>query len=668
MAVRAASLPGGEPARRTAAGELAAPRLRGLLVILALLVLPHLFHLHWSHTALFLGFWGWRWLGLRRPAVLPRGPWLPLLTLAAAGVVIVSRHGAIDLTTSTGLFVAGLGLKLMELNSERDLYFVVFLGWFVALTQFLYDQSLAMAAYAFAAAAALTAVLVQVNAAAPLPWRAALRSAAGLLLPALPLMAGLFLFFPRPHGGFFRLPFDARATTGLAEVLEPGAIASLATSYEVAFRVDFDGDLPPPDQRYWRAQVFWRFDGRRWLPHPAMQQPRRIGFAGVGKPVRYQITVEPHHRRWLFSLGIPAAAPERAWLTREGVLMARAPVDERIRYAAVSYPRYRFPPLTPLARRLALQLPGPPDPRVQALVAELRRGADGPRGFAAALLDYFRTQGFRYTLHPGTLGGDPVAAFLFDTRAGFCEHYAGAAAYLLRAAGIPARIVGGYLGGFVNPRGRFLEVYQANAHAWVEYWDGARGWVRLDPTEAVAPRYVEQVRDLSDPLSAATPPPQPATAARSLAGARAGEADGWRQWVRGLLVFWSALDHRWHLWVLSYDREAQARLLAGLRGRWPGIVLALAAGLWLWGRRGRASRQTDPLLQAYQRFLRRLARQGLHKHPHETPTAFARRAAAACPQEAERILAVTAWFVRGRYGKTGRKRALREMEALLGRG
>ncbi len=640
-------------------------RLRFLLVALALLVSPHLFHLHWSHILLFVGFWLWRWLGVGNPRLLPRGPWLPLLTLGATVVVLVSRRGAIDLTTSTGLFVAGLGLKLMELKGERDLHFVVLLGWFVALTQFLYDQSLWMGLYAFAAVILLTGVLVQFNSVRQLSWRPLARTVLGLLLPALPMTVLLFLLFPRPYGGFIRLPFDSRSKTGLAEILEPGAVARLAVSREVAFRVDFDAGLPPPERRYWRAQVFWRFDGRRWLPSTALRRPVSTPLPGRDGAIRYQVTVEPHHRRWLFSLGMPGSIPPVARMTREGVLEARFPVDERLRYRVVSYGTYRFPPLSETERNLALQLPGQPSKAVRELVERLRRRADRPRDFADAVLAYFRDQGFRYTLHPGTLGPRFIDRFLFDTRAGFCEHYASAFAYLMRAAGIPSRVVGGYLGGFVNPRGRFLEVYQANAHAWAEIWVEGEGWVRYDPTQAVAPRYVDQVRDLSDPLPVATLRWQ-------LQGIPVNRGAGdffWRGLGRELQIFWSDLDHRWHLWVLSYDRGTQDRLFLVLRTNWPKLALLTAALLALiWWRRGRPG-ESDPLVREYQRFLRRLQRQGIVKAPHETALAFAERACRHWPDQAQRIRQVTEVFIQARYGRKSPERAariLRQLAAKIG--
>lgn len=639
-------------------------KLRFLLLALASLVLPHGLHLHWSHTLLFTGFWTWRWLSIGRPYLLPSGNWLPILTLTAASVVVVSQRGIINLTTSIGLFVAGLGLKLMELKSERDLYFVVFLGWFVVLTQFLYDQSLGMALYAFTAVALLTGVLVQFNGARCLPWRDLAQTVTGLLGPALAVAVGLFLLFPRPHGGFIHLPFDPRAKTGLAEILEPGAIARLSTSQEVAFRVDFEGEPPPPEERYFRAQVFWHFDGRRWLPEPAMQQPLPRPLPGMGSSYLYYVTVEPHHRHWLFSLGFPASVPEGARLTQEGLLTAQLPVEKRLRYRLASFSGYRFPPLSPWERQLALQLPEAPSGKVQALVDRLRPPSGRPEDFALAVLHYFRGQGFRYTLSPDTLGDRPIEEFLFDTRAGFCEHYASTLAYLMRVAGFPARIVAGYLGGFVNPRGHFLEVYQANAHAWVEMWAEGRGWVRVDPTVAVAPRYVEQVQNLADPLSAAIPlASEPAADSRSEA-AKA-RADIWRKLVRSGIILWSNLDHRWHAWVLSYDRQAQLLLLTALAERWP--LLISAALLALLGLKARSGGETDPLLRAYQAFLQHLSCLGLSKTAQETPWDFARRAAARLPAEAARIHRITEAFIRGRYGRGSALEAAQEIYRLLRR-
>ncbi len=623
-------------------------KLRFLLLSLWLLVAPHFFHLHPSHTLLFLALWCWRWLGLSRPHLMPSGNFLAVLTLASALVVLLAQRGAFDLTTSTGLFVAGLGLKLMELKTPRDLYFVVSLGWLVALIEFLHDQSLKVALYEFAALSLLTAAQLQLNSVGHLPRRALVAQLACLLLPALPLAVGLFLLFPRPQGGFVHLPFATHAKTGLAEILVPGAISHLAASSEIALRVDFEGDMPPPKERYFRAQVFWRFDGHSWHPHPAMQQKLPEPPPGIGKRYVYQLTVEPHQRRWLFSLGLPANAPPGAHLTREGGLKADFPVEKRIRYRLTSFSAWRFPPLSPLERALALQLPEPPSAKIQDLVNKLRPPSGKPEEFARAVLAYFRTQGFRYTLHPGPLGARPIEEFLFSTRAGFCEHYASAFAYLMRAAGVPARIVGGYLGGFVNPRGGFLEVYQANAHAWVEIWVESQGWIRVDPTEAVAPQYLEQAQNLPSPLNPALPALKPEDPFSTTA--TQGQASLWRRLVHNALIFWSDLEHRWHLWVLSYDATTQAALLAYLAKNWPKLMLLLGGLLGLLAMRARRCK-ADPLLLAYQEFLGQMARQGLIKAPWESPYAFAQRVAAQMPNEAWWVYRLTEAFLRARYGR-----------------
>ncbi len=628
-------------------------KLRWLLIILGLVTLPHFWHLHLSHSGLFALCWGWRWLAVSRPHWLPRARCLPVLTLAAA-LVVIGTAFALDLTTSTGLFVVGLGLKLMELNQARDVYLAVLLGWFVALTQCLYDQSLSMAAYLLVTSALTVAWLVQFHATQPLSGRGLVAWMGKLYAAAIGPSVLLFLGLPRVQGGFFLLPVASSAVTGLAETMAPGTIARLATSAQVAFRVDFVGPPPPPAERYWRAQVLWRFDGQSWLPEPAFKLPLAAPFPGLGEPVSYQVIIEPHRHRWLFSLGIPGSIPEGVRLIREGVLESFSPVTERRRYRLRSYPAYRFPPLWPSERQMALQLPHPPSTKVQALVERLKGHGDYPQ----AVLEFFRAEGFRYTLEPGQIEGDFIERFLFETRAGFCEHYASAFVYLLRAAGIPARVVTGYLGGFVHPRG-FIEVYQANAHAWAEGWDEARGWVRYDPTRAVAPGYVEQVQDLPAPLTTAEVN-QLAAPAQSHVPA----PELWSVWEQHWRILWSDLDYRWQQWVLGYDQTAQDRLLAALAPYWPWLALFAAGILGGIGSRRRL-RDGDRLVHEYQAYLRHLKkRYGVGKFPSETPQEFAVRAGRLCPQEAERLRRITEVLIAAHYGRQDRIQAAQAIRRL----
>ncbi|WP_022950179.1 transglutaminase TgpA family protein [Methylohalobius crimeensis] len=624
-----------------------------LLWTLLILVLPHFFHLPWSSTLVFLSLWGWRLWGCRFAGSLPRGRWVPFLALIAAALVIVSRHGAVDLDTSTGLFVSGLGLKLMELNQSRDIYLTIFLGWFVALTQFLYDQSFWMVGYALTTALLLTGVLIRLNISMRPAWKTVWQITLSLLLPALPIAVLLFLFFPRVTGPFWRLPLTNQAQTGLSDVMEPGSIADLTTNREVAFRVEFEGALPPPEMRYWRAQVFWRLEGGRWSSIPTAERPIKAPPPGSGATYHYTITQEPHHRHWLFSLGIPNSIPAEAILNRSLVLSSRNPVHERIRYSLISHVHSRIPPLSTREQHWALQLPAPPPSRIDALVSNWHNRTQTPQGIAGQVLDFFRDHGFVYTLHPERLSSqNPIEQFLFDTRRGFCEHYASAFVYLMRAAGIPARIVGGYLGGFYNRTGDFLEVYQSNAHAWAEIWVPKRGWVHYDPTQAVAPWYVEHELDMPDPASLnASAPEEIGSTSTAVA-----PLSVWKGLNRQIHIVWSSVNHGWHRWVLNYGVGSQTRLFQYLRSQgWMGIKILLgipcAIILIRQGYRWREYRRRPPAVRHYERLLKQLQRKGVSKRPHEAPREFARRARLLVPDRSEPIEDFTEGYLAVRYGK-----------------
>ncbi len=587
-----------------------------------------------------------------------------LLTLATVTVVVVSRHGALDITTSTGLLVTALGLKLLELKTIRDVYIAVFLGWFVTLTQFLFDQSLVMAGFALLAVAALIAALIQFNVPRPVGLQRLITIVVNLIFPAVPVMVLLFLFFPRLTGPFFSLPLDTQATTGLSEIMEPGSISSLATSSEIAFRVDFDGAIPAPQERYWRAQVFWHFDGRRWLPMVETQVATAAPYAGAGRRYHYRITLEPHHHRWLFSLGFPGSIPSGFQLTREGVLQSRHPVYERILYSLQSFEHLGFPALGNVDRQRALQLPGPATPRIDRLVAEWRRRSKSPRKLADTVMSYFETQGFTYVLQPPLLGDRSIDRFLFETRQGFCEHYASAFVYLMRVAGVPARIVGGYLGGFLNPQGGFLEVYQANAHAWAEIWIDGSGWVRYDPTQAVAPRYLENAWNPQEPGVSSSLVEALLDGTENFNLGYGSRHSWWHSWRRSGRILWSDLDHRWHLWVLSYGQKEQFYLLAKLRNHWWMVCLAMVSMLLLtvWSKWRRKSK--DPLVAEYRRFLVRLEKNGPTKEAGETPLFFADRAISSRPEKARQIRQITDIYVQAHYGKRDKREAVRAIKVL----
>jgi transglutaminase-like putative cysteine protease len=441
----------------------------------------------------------------------------------------------------------------------------------------------------------------------------------------------------------------------MPDTMQPGSIRSLSESSEVAFRVDFDGAPPRQSELYWRGLVFTEFDGRGWQRGP-VHRVEAASFVPQNEARRYHVTLEPSNKPWMPALDLPAIRPRGARYQSDFTLEYREPVRERLNYTLTSYTRYNTGALEPAERARALQLPPGAGPRTRALATQWQRQSSGPQQVAQAALDYFRRENFVYTLSPPLLGDDPVDEFLFDARRGFCEHYAAAFVALMRAAGIPSRVVVGYLGGELNTAGDYLIVRQSDAHAWAEIWLAERGWVRVDPTGAIAPERIELGIDAVRRLE------QQGLALGSLSNdavLRALEL-GWFEFVaRQARWYWDYTNLAWYRWVVDYGKERQEGFFAALGlddiswGRLTGLLTAgvllimLVYALWLW----RPGKSTDPAQAAYLRFCRKLARAGLKRAPHEGAHAFAERAVRRRADLAGSILEITGLYEDLRYGR-----------------
>jgi transglutaminase-like putative cysteine protease len=532
---------------------------------------------------------------------------------------------------------------------------------FLLVAHFLDAQNLVTAAYMAVAALGLVAGLIATQTRnAELAGAASrnLKLAGQLLVQALPLAILLFLLFPRIHGPLWGLPQQAAAKSGLSDRMSPGDISQLIQSDELAFRAEFPGARPDSNRLYWRGPVLWDYDGRAWRTVRPIE-PTAPNAAGIGSPVRYTLTLEPHRQRWLFLLGLPtrlpgipsSLGPDLQWLAKD-------PVTERLRYEIDAHLDYRLDPeLTGDARARALDLPSGINPRARGL-AEIWRGAGtGDVAIVEQALTLFRQQAFFYTLNPPLLGEAAVDDFLFTTRRGFCEHYASAFTFLMRAAGVPARVVTGYQGGEFNPYGNYWMVRGRDAHAWAEVWLAGRGWTRVDPTAAVAPSRVESGVD------AALPAAERPAGLVTLEGA----------WLRPLRLGWDLLNNRWNQWVLGYNQDRQRQFLAGLnpmlatlRGMISLLVIMATATLLLLSLRllGQRRSRGDRTVRAYARFCARLGRLGLPRAPAEGAEAFGRRAAQARPDLAEEIDRITRLYVDLRYGMAD-PAATRPLEAAV---
>lgn len=598
-----------------------------LLLAVALVALPQFEHLPWWAIGVICLLWLWRaWITLRNLPLPGHVAMLPLLALAA-GAVWLQYRTLLGREAGVTFLLLLLALKLLEMRATRDVFVVVFLCFFILLTQFLHSQALPVAAMTLGAVLALFFVLVSVSLKADdLPAGRKLRLVGAIALKAVPLTAVLFMLFPRLDSPLWGMPRDAFAGgTGLSNSMSPGGISRLLQSEAIAFRVRFAGAPPENQSLYWRGPVFGSFDGRTWSPllrRLATQPPLRID-ADPASAIDYNVTLEPSQRDWLFALEMPASLPEDAELrpraTSEGQLLAGRLITVRTRYEARSFTRFSFGlNETELSLRNWLALPAGFNPRALQFAADLRARLDAAGGttdraggdarIVEAVLDHFRSGGFRYTLEPPLLGRDSVDEFLFDTRLGFCEHYASAFVVLMRAMEVPARVVTGYQGGEMNPVDGFVTVRQSDAHAWTEVWLAGRGWTRVDPTSVVAPVRIEQgLRELARQSSGG-----PLFTIGGNAGA------SWARVIQRLRFNWEALENSWNQWVLSYSAQQQMSLLdrLGFTPDWRvlGILLALSVSivatvLAIVSLRHRVRR--DPLAELETRFRARLDQAGV---------------------------------------------------------
>jgi len=629
------------------------PTIYGLLLSILMVIAPHAEHLPVWVSILCAGLLLWRaWLAYTGKP-LPNRWLLMLVTLAGTGGIVFNFHTLFGREAGVTLLMLLATLKLMELRKARDAIVLVYLSCFIIITNFFYSQSIPTALYLLATMMVIVTTWVHLQAQS-IALKPRLRIAAVLLLQALPLTLILFILFPRVPGPLWGLPQDAYASTGLDDRMSPGSLSRLSLSEAVAFRVSYNDKAPRRDQMYWRGPVLWEFDGRTWTPGRTalMVAPK---FTELGQSIDYSVTLEPHNKPWLFALDVPDKLSVPVTLTYDFQLLNKDPVHARMRYAARSNLVYRAN-LQESERQLkrALQLPKGFNPRAQQLAAEWRAGNKDDAGIVNTALAYFNKQGFAYTLEPPPLGANSVDEFLFTTKQGFCEHYASSFVFLMRAANIPARVVTGYLGGEFNEVGNYYIVRQSDAHAWAEVWLAGQGWVRVDPTGAIAPERVQ--RGLSAALSdnAALPfmernPPQ---------------------WMRDLRFNLDTLANQWNQWVLGYDTERQFAFLTHLGMEsitWQKMALNMASGLGLvialfalFMLRHLLTRQPDKVQAAWLKLCRRLAKAELPRAAHEGAQDYAARVAAARPELAGAIRDLASRYSTLRYGVPYDEHAQRE--------
>lgn len=624
--------------------------LSGLLVILILVVLPHLFHLAWWIIPTFFIMLLWRYLIFQQ-----RGwSFSPTLQFSLALLVLLGiflSYGTwFGRDAGIAFLVLLCGLKWLEMKSRRDAFLLVFLSYFLIITHFLYSQAIITVIYLGIVTWLITATLISLsdNNDKLLPIQR-LRLSATLLGQALPLMIVLFFLFPRLTGTLWSLPKDAYSgVTGLSDSISLGQVSKLSLSNDIAFRVKFHGKIPPLSSLYWRGPVLWWTNGRDW--QSGVQYDNKLNnldLHPIGEAINYTVTLEPHNQRWLLALDLPAQAPPQGYLSMDYQVLANSLVHQRLIYQLSSYIHYRADILTPQQSHLGLSLPPGKHPRAQALAKQWLQQNPQPQAIVQRALQYFNQEAFVYTYTPPLLIADPIDEFLFKTRQGFCEHYAAAFTVLMRAAGIPARIVTGYLGGMVNPIGNYLIVRQRDAHAWSEIWLPNQGWVRVDPTAAIAPERIEAGIDSILPTQ------------ENLLGGFLTENSMVIQVWQNLRYRWDIINNTWNQGIVGYNSFRQQQLISqlGLENvGWRGMIILLLAltmtllfllAIWILLRP--AMKINDPAQQIYQRFCRKLARRGLHRHLSEGPLTFATRVSTRRPDLAPAAHQIIALYLQTRY-------------------
>ncbi|OQW93488.1 MAG: hypothetical protein BWK79_10845 [Beggiatoa sp. IS2] len=632
------------------------PLLRWLIASLSLVAIPHAPHLAVWVLPLFFTLSSWRYLYAKKQWPLPNR-WLRLFIALVILLAIATSYRGFGRDAGTALLIALCGVKLLEMDTIRDAMLLCFLGYFLIVANLLYNQTIPITLYMIIVTIIITATLVKLNDNnSTLSIRQQLRWSTTILVQALPLTIAFFILFPRIPGPFWSLPKDAfRGISGLSESISLGSISELSLSDQIAFRVKFEDDIPVPSQRYWRGPVLWWTDGFHWkISSRRTPASYQTSFQPLGKPFDYVVTLEPHQQRWLIALELPIKPPAHSVMMMDYQIQTTAPVTERTRYQLRSHTQYLANTLTPIEKQSALSLPARKHPQTRMLAQQWQQEHQQPLEIVQQALKYFNQQSFGYTLTPPLLeSDDPIDEFLFKTRLGFCEHYATSFTVLMRAAGIPTRVVTGYLGGNVNPVDGYLVVRQRDAHAWTEVWLEKQGWVRIDPTAAVAPERIERGQT---PINYAP----------------FGLELDWNEETPAVKVWqklrnnWDALNNVWNQRILSYQYEQQQQLLKylGLEtnewGRVIIVLVAIVAGLLLIIAMGLSLRQRkksiDMAQHYYLRFCHKLTSYpDLSRRPSEGPFTYANRVSVTHPDLAEVVQQITQLYVEIRYGEQSQR-------------
>jgi transglutaminase-like putative cysteine protease len=629
------------------------------LAALAFALAPHVPFLPVWITAAFFVCASWRYFIERHRRLLP-STWLRALLALLCFLGVFATYSSISgVGPGSALLAIMAALKLLETRKRRDQFVLLFISIFLVMSSLLREQHLWSLPYLLFGVLLIMTAWLRMSATRQESAARSFRTGGRLLLYAVPLALAMWIFFPRISTPFWAVPIDtSNATSGLSDTMSPGDISSLSLSDEVAFRVTFRDAVPAAKDRYWRGLVLHRFNGRTWSGNePIIGDSPSEQVVVSGNPVSYTVTLEPTRQHWVFALDIPYTwTLRRTFMGPQQQLARVQPIDQRVAYDAVSYTEYHTDlEMSNLARTWYLQLPDGSNPRTAELAQQMYAAAGSRAEFVESVLFKFHDEEYYYTLEPPPLGHNSVDRFLFQTRQGFCEHYASAFAVMMRAAGIPSRIVLGYQGGELNPMGDYLIVRQSDAHAWTEIWIDGTGWYRVDPTAAVAPERIDS--GMSGSLF------DGAAAAWGLSAPS--------EFLHQLTLSWDAMNAKWNDWVLGYGPENQNKVMEWLGMDDPDwqkkmlTLLSLVIGMiviisLLLALRYRAPR-SDRAAILYRKFVKKT---GIPQSLGESPFAFAGRARSESSVSSASVDTITSAYLAARYGFPD-PQALQQLESQI---
>jgi len=596
-------------------------------------------------------------------------------------LAIVAQYGRDIFSTDAivGVLVVGVALKLLEMKKKRDVLMVIYLCYFTVLAEFIYSQSIPVAFYMSLVVVVITSALMSITQTEEFqrPMRT-LKLSSLVLLQSIPLMALLFLLFPR-IGPLWSVPLQSNnGITGLSDEMAPGDIGDLTRSGDLAFRVEFNSEIPPYDQLYWRGITLEQFDGRQWTRRRASFRSAQSLDPGnielqrwfrniryLGDPVSYSIIMEPTQQNWIYTLMVPQMRNERLWMRREFQVGTFRPVSQRFSYDAMSFLEHVVDSeLSPNMTELNVSLPPGGNELSRAFALQLYADSASDAEYINKVLQYIRDNEFYYTLSPSLLGENVIDDFFFNTREGFCEHYASAFTYLMRVVGIPARVVLGYQGGEFNKYNQALTVRQYDAHAWTEVWLEDQGWIRVDPTAAVAPgrieygsqfTFQEDENFLDDEVF-------------SMLKYRSSSL-----LINDLILRLEMIDYAWNRFVLNYDAGTQfalfSRFFDTVNKRTILLTLLSMMMLFIGGAafivlRKPVRKPQIPVNSLYLKFCKYLSDNGIGRLPGETPMHYRDRVIAVQPQWTGDVTAITHMYMDLAFTPVSEAEKVKRMRAL----